>query len=403
MSFWSVVRDTAVEFGRWMAGDFPSTSSTAPRPPARDTKVTAERAMSLSTIYRGVLIHATAGSQLSINVERNGEVIPESHQLVIKPDTEQTRSAFIEYTIVSLYLDGNAFWKLTKDAFGRVINITPLNPNEVTVNVEWDRYGRETITYGWRNQKLTTDEVRHLQLLRIPGLRRGLGPIQAAQLEVLGALDARDYGAMWLSDSAIPDGILSTEQELAPGDSDKIKNVWYGRNQDGTPKANDPANDSANERVRVLGKGFSYTPIFLKPSDVQFLETQQYSTIQMARLIGAPASIMLVAVEGNSETYTNVEQEWIGYVRFSLMKPLREIEEALTSVLPGKQTARFNVSALLRTDTKTRYEAHSMALDRDKGWMVVDEIRSLEGLPKLTDDQRAELAARATRQETANV
>jgi phage portal protein BeeE len=147
--------------------------------------------------------------------------------------------------------------------------------------------------------------------------------------------------------------------------------------------------------------GTAATRTLLKPSDIQFLESQQYSTIQMARLIGAPASIMLVAVEGNSQTYSNVEQEWIGYVRFGLMKPLREIEDAFTELLPGRQTARFKVDALLRSDTKTRYEAHRISLSPAAGWATLDEVRALEGLAPLTDAQRAELTARRSIKTTA--
>jgi HK97 family phage portal protein len=363
------------------------------QPPRRDESVTAERALTLSTLYRGIQIHATAVSQLSLAVERNGKVLDETPPLALKPDVDETRSAFLEYTVTSLYLDGNAFWRITRDSFGLVVNLTVLNPGEVSVEVDYDSAGNRTIRYGWRGKRYTRNEIRHLQLLRIPGLARGLGPIQAAQIEVRGALDARDYGAMWLSDSNMPDGILTTDQELAPGDADRYRNVWYGRNPDGSAREDDEAR-SITERLRVMGKGLTYTPLLLKPSDLQFLESQQYTTIQMARLIGAPASIMLVAVEGNSQTYSNVEQEWIGYVRFGLMKPLREIEEAMTELLPGRQTARFKIDALLRSDTKTRYESHALSLDPQKGWATQDEVRALEGLPPLTDAQRTELDAR---------
>lgn len=394
MSFMSKIREAVTKAVEWL-NEVPDAPAGAPAIPSRQqAAVTTERALSLSTIYRGIQIHATAACQLSIGVERNDEIIA-TPALVQKPDVDETRSAFLEYTVVSLYVDGNAFWRVLRNPAGQVVNVIALNPHEVRVVVEYDRNNEEKISYDWRGLTLTKHDIKHLQLLRVPGIRRGLGPIQAAQIEVRGALDARDYGAMWLTDSNMPDGVLTTDQELAPGDTEKYKNVWYGRNPDGTEKT-DAIDAAIGERLRVLGKGLSYTPLLLKPSDVQFLETQQYSTIQMARLIGAPASIMLVAVEGSSETYSNVEQEWIGYVRFSLMKPLREIEEAFTSLLPRGQKARFKVDSLLRSDTKTRYEAHGMSLDPQKGWATIDEVRQLEGMTPLTDAQRAELDARKT-------
>lgn len=396
MPMWNTLRDATSRFFAWLGEEVETAPNGAPVPSRRrrQAAVSTERALSLSTFYRGIQIHATAACQLSIVVERDGTTLDRQPALVTRPDIDETRSAFLEYTVTSLYVDGNAFWRIIRDGAGAVVNLTALNPNEVTVNVERDAFGTKTVTYGYHGRDdLTPRDIKHLKLLRIPGLERGLGPIQAAHIEVRGALDARDYGAMWLSDSNMPDGVLSTEQELAPGDADKYRNVWYGRMPDGSPRPDD-ADQLISERLRVLGKGLSYTPLLLKPSDVQFLETQQYTTTQMARLIGAPASIMLVAVEGTPETYSNVEQEWIGYVRFSLMKPLREIEEAFTELLPRGQAARFKVDNLLRTDTKTRYEAHAMALDPQRGWADADEIRALEGMPPLTDAQRTERAER---------
>ncbi|MBZ4486275.1 phage portal protein [Microbacterium sp. cx-55] len=406
MSFWSSLSTGVVQAVRWLNEAPTENVKGAPRPPKRHRQaaVTVERALSLSTFYRGVQIHATAACQLSIAEERGGEVLADQSLLIQQPDVDESLSAFIEFTVVSLYTDGNAFWRIFRNPAGAVVNLKPLDPNEVSVDVVYDRHNVPTTTYNYRGKTLTRNDVKHLKLLRVPGLERGLGPIQAAQLEVRGALDARDYGAMWLSDANMPDGILTTEQELGPKDSEKYLNVWYGRNPDGTTK-DDAPDQLLGERLRVLGKGLSYAPILLKPSDVQFLETQQFSTVQMARLIGAPASLMLVAVEGNSETYSNVEQEWIGYVRFSLMKPLREIEEALSALLPGKRKARFKVDALLRTDTKTRYEAHALSLDPQRGWATPDEVRALEGQPALTDAQRTELTERrktTPRKENAN-
>jgi HK97 family phage portal protein len=403
MSFWSTLNTRLESILGLDAAQEPTPATTTPAGimPSRrqrETDVTAERALTLSTIYRGVQVHATSVSQLALGVERKGVQLDVQPNLVIRPDIDETRSAFLEYTTTSLYLDGNAFWRVTRAAVGssregEVVNLTALNPNEVTVKVDRDGFGIDKITYHYRGKPYGRREMAHLKLLRVPGLHRGLGPIQAAQIEVRGALDARDYGSLWLSDSNMPDGVLTTDQELPPGAGDKYKHVWYGRNPDGTKRDGDDT-FGPNERLRVLGNGLSYSPLLLKPSDVQFLETQQFSTIEMARLIGAPASIMLVAVEGSSETYSNVEQEWIGYVRFGLMKALREIEEAFSDLLPGQQVARFKLDALLRSDTKTRYESHAISLDPVKGWRTPDEVRALEGDAPLTDEQRAELAGR---------
>lgn len=370
-------------------------------PPSRaSVVVTPETALSLTAFYRGVQLHATAICQLPAHVERNGVKLP-TPPIIAKPDLEESRSAFFEYTVVSFYIDGNAFWLKTFAAPGsndpnKVVNLTALNPREVGVYEYRDeRTGRTQVRYHYRGTDYTKREMVHMRYLYVPGRLRGLGPVEAARLTFEGALEVRDYGARWLSDASNPDGVLTTDQELKPGDAERYKHVWYGRNPDGSAKTETEASAfSSRERLRVMGAGLHYEPLTLKPEDVQFLETQRFNTIDIARLIGAPASLLLVALDGNTQTYANVEQEWIGYVRFTLMKPIREMEEGLTSVIPRGQVVRFALEVLLRTDTKTRYEAHKLALDA--GWTTDDEVRALEGMAPLTAEQRAQIAARPT-------
>jgi phage portal protein BeeE len=51
--------------------------------------------------------------------------------------------------------------------------------------------------------------------------------------------------------------------------------------------------------------------------------------------------------------------------------------------LPRGQRARFNLEALLRSDTTTRYAAHKVALE--VGFLTVAEVRAIENLPPLTN------------------
>lgn len=345
--------------------------------------VSQETALTLSTVFRAVQIHATAVAQLPLRIERGGRLVEDTPAIVARPSLSKSRSRFLEELTSCLYLDGNAFLKLVRSA-GEVVDIDVLDPRKVTVHTD-SRTNRKTFGYGSRTD-WTTSDVVHLKFLSIPGLDRGLGPIQAAQVDLAGAIDARDYGAGWFTESGMPNGILKSDQALTKEQADLYRREWDGLDADGQRIP------GANHRTRVMGQGLNYIPLLLKPSDVQFLESQQFNTTQIARLMGVPSSLFLAAVQGGSQTYSNVEQDWIGYVRFSLMNVLREIEEAFTELTPRGQTARFSIDVLLRTDTKTRYEAHNLALSA--GWKTDDEVRADEGKPPLTPAQREQIAAR---------
>lgn len=351
--------------------------------------------LSLSTVFRAIEIHAAAANQLAVRVERAGRRIP-TPAIVEEPCFSMSQQEWLEYLVNSMWTRGEAFIRVVRaPATARIphapVELIPLNPDEVQVHPHRDRAGNDLPdTYTWRGQGFTRDTMLHLKLMMLPGHVHGLGPIQACRAEVQGALDGRDYGAGWMTETGMPEGILSLKETVAPDVARSQKFAWYGMMPDGTPM--DPNGHLPKRSIKVLGSGASFSPVMLKPADVQFIESQQFSTTQIARMFGVPASLLLAAVEGGSQTYANIEQDWIGFTRFGLGLATRKIDAALTRILPRGQKAHVSFDGLLRTDTKTRYEAHKLALDA--GWTTDDEIRELEGYEPFTDDQRAKLRGR---------
>jgi hypothetical protein len=65
------------------------------------------------------------------------------------------------------------------------------------------------------------------------------------------------------------------------------------------------------------------------------------------------------------------------------MPYLVALEDGLSALVPRPQRVRFNVDGVLRSDLKTRYEAHAIALSN--GFMTVDEVRQIEDLPPMPE------------------
>ena len=66
-------------------------------------------------------------------------------------------------------------------------------------------------------------------------------------------------------------------------------------------------------------------------------------------------------------------------------KLMGPVIESVASDLDGSaRFAKINVDALLRPDTKTRYEAHKIALDA--GFLTIDEVRELENREPLAEE-----------------
>lgn len=341
---------------------------------AASRSVSVGEAISLPMVYRAIQIHAIASKQLAIDTFRHGLQI-DDHDLVRRPDPFISRPAWVEQSVVSLASTGNCYYEIIRDGAQNVAALPVLNP--LDVRIKTNAAGRVT-GYEYRGDTFRPSQIKHITLLRLPGTAYGIGPIQAAQPDLRGAIDTRDYASNWFDKGGQPNGILKTDQVLNPQQAGEYKTRF---------------NDSAGAKngVAVLGNGMSYQPIFLSPKDVQFIEAQQFSVTSIARMFGTPASLMLASVEGGTQTYANVAQDWLAYVRFTLMGYLTEIEEAISSLLPGRQQARFNVETLLRSDTTSRYQSYKTGLEA--GFLTLDEIRAIEHLPALPADQKAAVNA----------
>lgn len=326
-------------------------------------------ALGLIPVFRALQILSTSAGQLPIEQHRGQKVLPlESTSSVIRrPDPSTSRSQWVQEAVLSLATDGNLFLRVVRSKKGEVSAVQVLPPREVTIS-EDPRTGARKYWYAGHVQ----EEILHEKFMPIPGQVRGLGPIQAARQEIAGALDVREYASGWFNKGGQPSGLLTGTSIQSAEQSQATMRAW-------NMAAQDPDNPS---RVRVLGGDLKYTPLQLSPEDAQWLDVRKFTVTDISRLFGIPSALMLVSLDGNSLTYSNVEQEWVAFTRFTLIEYLRKIEEALTELAPVGAKARFNLEALLRSDTAGRYKSYSLGIS--SGFITPNEAREHEGLEPLT-------------------
>lgn len=368
-------------------------------PPPRDASpVLMSEAAQLPAVHRALQIIGTSVGQLGIAVERGtgrDRVILEGSEIpayIRRPNLDMSRSEFLEQLALSMATTGNAYiWREGGELPTETNELHPLPPHEVFPF----RDERGRLIFGYDGKEYPAGHAGNVgrivqtRYLTMPGQVRGIGPIGAAQTTMRSARDMRAYSSQWW-ETGHPSGILSTDDKLTPDEAAQYRRSWNQLDADGKPIAqlDNPS------RVRVLGKGLHYDPMMISPKDALWIEAQQFDTLEIARIFGVPSSLMMTAIDGNSMTYSNVEQEWLGFTRFGLMAYLRKIEDALTQLTPRGQTVRFNLDALLRSDTTTRYAAHRTAIEA--GFLTRDEVRAIENLPPLTDAQRLEVEQQST-------
>lgn len=274
--------------------------------------------------------------------------------------------AWCRQVMESLLMRGNTFGLITgldDRLYPRQIEV--LHPDRVTIRralnfgpVEWYLDNKEIERYP-------DGPLWHLAAYNAPGSPLGRSPIRYAA-ETLGlGIATRRFGAQWFGDGAHPTSIITHETEPMPSETDAR-----------TLKARVKAAMHDNREPLIMGGGWKLEPIQIAPEESQFLETSKANADDVARFF-----FRRPPGEGGEITYANVEARSIDLLTYTVNGWLVRLERALSRLMPRGQFAKFNAGALLRTDLKTRYEAHVLAVRG--GIATPNERRELEDMPPI--------------------
>lgn len=350
-------------------------------------------AMQTTAVYACVRILSEALASLPLHLYRYTDTgkervydHPLARLLHDEPNPEMTSFVFRETLMSHLLIWGNAYAQIIRDGGGRVLGLYPLLPNQVAV----DRDKRGELVYAYtyalgenpnasqRTVNLSTHEVLHIPGLGFDGLV-GYSPIAMAKNAVGMTIACEDYGASFFANGANPGGVLEHPGVLK--DPKKVRESW-----------NEVYRGSHNaHKVAVLEEGMKYQQIGIPPEEAQFLETRKFQINEIARLYRIPPH-MVGDLEKSS--FSNIEQQSLEFVKYTLDPWVIRWEQALQKalLLPGEKTRYFiklNVDGLLRGDYAGRMSGYATA--RQNGWLSANDIRALEDLNPIPDEEGGNL------------
>lgn len=358
---WAVgVSKRAITSIPWISG--------GPRPGA----VSPERALALIPLFACVRILADSIASLPVQTYRkNGqtrEPITFVPSLLFQPAARDNLFEWLHKLVVSMALRGNAYGLITaRDSFGFPTSIEWLNPDDM-----WVDERRPTLpVYYWQGHEVPHEQMVHIPWVVLPGHVVGLSPVQHFARTIGVGLSATEYGLSWFDNGGTPPWTMKNSGKALNGDEA------------------DEISDRLSARIRarkplVYGSDWDFTALQVNPEESQFIETMRLTASQIAAIYGVPPE-KVGGDTGGSMTYSTVELNQIDFATMTLRPWLVRIEAKLSALMPGKEFVRFNVDAMIRTDTLTRYQAHASALTH--GWRNRDEIRAIEDLPPLPDGQ----------------
>ncbi|CAM3183272.1 MULTISPECIES: phage portal protein [Streptococcus] len=352
------------------------------------------KAMQTTAVYACVRILSEAIASLPIHVyERTdkGKEKRVDHPLYFllhdEPNPEMSSFVFRETLMSHLLIWGNAYVQIIRDRSGNVISLYPLLPDKMSVH----RDSRGILYYKYQRQTeenpnitetgtviLPQEDVLHVPGLGFDGLI-GYSPIALAKNAIGMTLATEEYGASFFRNGANPGGVLEHPGILK--DPKRVRDSW-----------NEVYKGVANaHKVAVLEEGMKYTQIGIPPEEAQFLQTRKFQINEIARLYRIPPH-MVGDLEKSS--FSNIEQQSLEFVKYTLDPWVVRFEQSFKRALflpEEKKThfIKFNVDGLLRGDYQSRMNGY--AVGRQNGWLSTNDIRELEDLNLLSDEEGGNL------------
>jgi HK97 family phage portal protein len=338
--------------------------------------VGADSSLRLSAVYACVRLLSDLIGSMPLRAHRERRGVPEPVRpqppLLREPSALYDANEWISQIVTSLLLRGNALGLVfDRDSNGLPTKVEIAPPDLFGVT---RRSALALPDYWYGGQRVDRRDILHIRAFSHPGSVWGLTPIDYAQRTIGLGLAAERYGAKFFSESATPSGVLESDQRVSPGEAEQIKQRFEATATD-------------TRRPVVLGQGFEWKPMSIRPDEAQFLETQRFTLQQVARVFGVPPELIGGGTDSSLD-YSNREARNLELLAHNVGPWLTRIERAVSRLLPSTQYAEFDPDRLLRMDQQTQAQVARIRVRN--GLATPDEERAQMGRPPLPDGQGAE-------------
>lgn len=335
-------------------------------------------ALTLSAYWNGVnIISAAIGFLPLVLYRRIGQgrerayTHPVYTLLHDRPNPYMDALVFRETLQAHLLTWGNGYAEIERNGAGGPKYLWPMAPNKVRPEV-YDNGSK--VQYIYTTPQNTTRTIQFENVLHFKGLGfdgiKGYSVVGHARNSLAAAKAVEQYGARFFKNNATPPAILEHPKTLTDESEKHLRESWEKMHK-GTENAG---------RIAILEEGMKLHQIGIPPEDAQYLSTRKFSITEVARWLNIPPH-MIKDLE--KATFSNIEHLGIEFIVWTLTPWMKRWEFETTYKLISKDQRRtffaeFVPAALLRGDTKSRFEAYRISIY--SGWMNRNEVRNFENM-----------------------
>jgi len=330
----------------------------------------ARSAIGLSAVWRCVTLIADTIADMPWT-EWKGDALLESSRLVRRPMATMTRRTWTWRMVATEALFNTAYCLHVggRDTDGTPWSLLPLPP--VTIRpYNADPWGLtdpyEYMVAGF-SKPVSVDDLTIVRRAPFPGISEDLNSIlELARRQFTAFVAADVHMARYWQAGGPTTTQITSDQELDDAEAAKMGERWVERRSLGT------------EYPAVFGKGAKAEPWGADPTSESAVEARADMTAQAGRYFGVPTRI-LNAPAGDSETYSNVENDAVDLLRYTLRGYMGPIEDAISTRLPGDyiggRRMEFDPARFLQGTLTDRAAAWVSLTTGDRPIADLDEAR----------------------------
>ena len=306
----------------YVIGDFPFSTPDA---------ISAESAMRISTVYSCIRVRAESIAMLPLRlyeISKDGSRKPAYKNPLYKllhdmPNSWQTAAEFLEIMSWSLDTFGNFYAYISR--YGdEVVELIPIANYMVSADY-----------------KANTNEPEYTVTVKV---------------SLFYNADSTDKLAGKVYQNGImTSGVLSTDAKLDKDTHKAIRDAFY-KTYTGSENAGKPM---------ILDNGLKYQQFKISLVDTQFIDNRKYDRDEICGVFRIPPHMV---ANLDHATFSNIEQQNIQFVNYSLVPYLRRIEQRLNKQLipsdkQNKLKFKFDLTSLLRGDSTSQVNYVKSLLD----------------------------------------
>lgn len=368
-----------------------TTTSSSGNKPIKTTEKLIETYNDFVWVYACIYTVANSAAGIPISLfkkEEDGSLIEMNDHPILsvlnKPNSSHTKHDLIETTFTHLESVGNSFWELSRDRFGTVTNIYPLNPKRVEIVPDPKRYIRGyKFTVNGKEIYLRAEDVLHFKYTDPNNDYWGMSPLAPASDTLLQEHNAIEYNKAFFKNSARPDVVFNIEGPLTRTGFKRMRSMikqMFG----GPQKAHSAA---------ILEGGVKIDQLGFAPKDLEFLELRKYNRDEILSVLGVPPALVGIF---ESAIKANAQEQRKFFWETTMIQKLKKIEMQLNhmfipnfeNLLPADQTLmiKFDLTSVDALGESTEIIANRVSSLKTQGIITPNEARlelGYESLPGL--------------------